>query len=123
MAKVAKPSTSLTNPASQPATETMQTTRTAGDGAPGASTCTPLQAAAQLLTQFSYNTGYYVSYGVVYPTLLLVKIIPGARALLSGFVDGAAAANEHAHRLPAESATRITSVPNNQSQQVAMEMA
>ncbi|HVC98311.1 MAG TPA: hypothetical protein VND64_31870, partial [Pirellulales bacterium] len=34
-----------------------------------------------------------LSYGVVFPTLFIVHIIPGGRRLISGFVDGAAAAN------------------------------
>lgn len=44
------------------------------------------------LSRMTYNTGYYVSYGVVFPTLFLVRIIPGAQTVVSGFVDGAAAA-------------------------------
>jgi hypothetical protein len=52
------------------------------------------------LSRFAYDSGYYLSYGVVFPTLFIVHIIPGGRRLISGFVDGAAAANDYLKRLP-----------------------
>jgi hypothetical protein len=45
------------------------------------------------ISRIAYDSGYYLSYGVVFPTLFMIHIIPGGRRLISGFVDGAAAAN------------------------------
>jgi len=47
------------------------------------------------LSQFAYAGGYYLSYGIVFPTLFMIHIIPGGRSLISGFVDGAAAADAY----------------------------
>ncbi len=38
---------------------------------------------------------------VVFPTLFMIHIIPGGRSLVSGFVDGAAAANVYLQGLRA----------------------
>jgi hypothetical protein len=53
-----------------------------------------------ILSRFVYDSGYYLSYGVVFPTLFVVHVIPGGRRLISGFVDGAAAAKDYLKRLP-----------------------
>jgi hypothetical protein len=58
-----------------------------------------LPAARQLLSRFSYNAGYCISYGVVFPTLFLVNLVPGASTLASGFVEGALAANNYVQSL------------------------
>jgi hypothetical protein len=56
-------------------------------------------AALPFLSRIAYDSGYYLSYGVVFPTVFLVQIIPGARVLASGFVDGAAAARNYVDTL------------------------
>ena len=53
------------------------------------------------LSRIAYDSGYYLSYGVVFPTLFIMHIIPGGRRLISGFVDGAAAANVYLNGLRA----------------------
>jgi hypothetical protein len=47
------------------------------------------------LSRLTYSTGYYLSYGVVFPTLFFLRAVPGAQAVVSGFVDGAAAARHY----------------------------
>ena len=71
------------------------------------------------LSRMTYNTGYYVSYSVVFPTLLLVRIIPGAQAVVSGFVDGAVAARDYVEGLREPQATQWQ--PTTESQAVRSE--
>ena len=51
------------------------------------------------LSQLTYCTGYYLSYSVAFPTLFLIRIIPGAQAVVSGFMDGASAARDYVEGL------------------------
>ena len=41
-----------------------------------------------------YSTSYAVSYGVVFPTMLIVRAMPKDNALYHGLVDGAEAARK-----------------------------
>jgi hypothetical protein len=58
------------------------------------------------LSRVAYNCGYYLSYGIVFPPLFVVNIVPGGAALVSGFVDGAAAARDYV--LGVRSGPRLT---------------
>jgi hypothetical protein len=49
-------------------------------------------ATSLFLSRFVYTTCYTVSYGVVFPTMLLVHAIPKNNAAVQGLVDGAHAA-------------------------------
>src|SRR5271168_4693370 len=51
-----------------------------------------IPAASQLLSQAAYKTCYGISFGVVYPTMLIVSLIPKNNAAVLGFIDGAHAA-------------------------------
>lgn len=51
-------------------------------------------AAARIVSQTVYSTCYYFSYGVVFPTMLVVSFIPKNNALVHGLVDGARAASD-----------------------------
>jgi hypothetical protein len=53
-----------------------------------------LPAAGRFLSRLVYTTSYTVSYGVVFPAVLLAKSIPADNALVHGFVDGAQAASD-----------------------------
>lgn len=55
-----------------------------------------LPAAGRFLSRFVYTSSYTVSYGVVFPAVLLAKSIPTDNAIVHGFVDGAQAANNMA---------------------------
>jgi hypothetical protein len=51
-----------------------------------------MPAAGEFLTQAAYKTCYGISFGVVFPTMLLVRAIPKDNAAVHGLVDGAHAA-------------------------------
>jgi len=67
------------------------------------------------LSQMIYNTGYYLSYGVVFPPVFLARIIPGAQAVASGFVDGAAAARDYVEGLREPEAAQWPLTSENQT--------
>ena len=49
-----------------------------------------------------YNACYFLSYGVVFPTALLVRAVPKDNAIVHGFVDGASAAFDMVSDMKAE---------------------
>ena len=51
-----------------------------------------LPAASQFMSRAVYKTCYALSYGVVFPSLLLARSIPKNNAAAHGFIDGAHAA-------------------------------
>ena len=53
-----------------------------------------LPAAGQFLSRFVYTSSYTLSYGVVFPAVLIAKSMPANNAVVHGFVDGAKAAND-----------------------------
>ena len=53
------------------------------------------------LTSAAYHSGYYLAFGVTFPTLFAVHMIPGGRRMVSGFVDGAVAARDYLDNLEA----------------------
>jgi hypothetical protein len=64
-----------------------------------------------IVSRIAYDSGYYLTYGVVFPTVFLVHLIPGVRGLTSGFVDGAAAARKYVDGLAHQNATSLESTP------------
>jgi hypothetical protein len=48
----------------------------------------------EYVSRFVYSSFYYLSYGVVFPTLLVTNFIPGCGPIADGLVDGATAAND-----------------------------
>jgi hypothetical protein len=48
----------------------------------------------EYVSRFVYSSFYYLSYGVVFPTLLVTNFLPGCSPIANGLVDGAAAAND-----------------------------
>src|SRR5258708_3482536 len=53
-----------------------------------------LPAASRFLSKMVYHTCYSISYGVVFPSVLLARSIPKDNAAVHGFVDGAHAAKD-----------------------------
>jgi hypothetical protein len=51
-----------------------------------------LPALGGFLSDITYKSCYAVSYGIVFPTLLVVRAIPKENAVVHGFTDGARAA-------------------------------
>ena len=52
-----------------------------------------------LIFRAIYNLGYAVSYGVVFPTMLVARTIPTNNALVHGLCDGAGAADAASERV------------------------
>lgn len=63
-----------------------------------------LPATQLALTSAAYHSGYYLAFGVTFPTLFAVHMIPGGRRMVSGFVDGALAARDYLDNLEAAKA-------------------
>jgi hypothetical protein len=57
-----------------------------------ASASNALPAVSGFLSDVTYKACYAVSYGIVFPTVLVVRAIPKENAVVHGFVDGAHAA-------------------------------
>jgi hypothetical protein len=55
--------------------------------------------AAQFLSRLFYTTSYTLSYGVVFPAVLIARSIPADNSVVHGFIDGARAAREGAIEL------------------------
>jgi hypothetical protein len=51
-----------------------------------------LPAVNRFMSRFVYTTCYTISYGVVFPSVLLARSVPKNNPLVHGFVDGAHAA-------------------------------
>lgn len=49
-------------------------------------------AVGRFVSKVVYSSSYYVSFGVVFPTMLVANIVPGGEALATGLMDGAASA-------------------------------
>jgi hypothetical protein len=82
---------------SEAAAGTMDTAvRAARDGAADARAAVDraLPAISRFVSRFVYTTSYSLSYGFVFPTMLLVRVIPKDNALVHGLVDGAQAATD-----------------------------
>jgi hypothetical protein len=65
-----------------------------------------MPAVGGFLSRLTYTTCYAVSYGVVFPTLLVARAVPKDNALVNGLVDGARAAREAVEGRRHESAPR-----------------
>jgi hypothetical protein len=53
-----------------------------------------MPAVGGFVTHLAYTTCYAVSYGVVFPALLVARAVPKDNAIVLGFVDGARAARD-----------------------------
>jgi hypothetical protein len=51
-------------------------------------------ATGEYVSRFVYSSFYYLSYGVVFPTLLVTNFLPGCGPIATGLVDGATAASD-----------------------------
>src|SRR3954447_9350813 len=51
-----------------------------------------LPAVNRFMSRFVYTTCYTISYGIVFPSVLLARSVPANNPLVHGFVDGAHAA-------------------------------
>jgi hypothetical protein len=56
-------------------------------------------AAGRFLSRFVYTTSYTLSYGVVFPAVMIARSMPSDNAIMHGFVDGARAASDMIEQL------------------------
>jgi hypothetical protein len=59
-------------------------------------------AAGHFLSRMIYNSSYAISFGIVFPVMLVVRVVPKDNALVHGMVDGALAAREVVDRRGAQ---------------------
>jgi hypothetical protein len=56
-----------------------------------------LPATSRFLGRVVYKTSYAVSFGMTFPVMMLVRIVPKDNVLVHGLVDGALAARDRVH--------------------------
>ena len=61
-----------------------------------------MPAVGRFMSRLVYTTCYTVSYGVVFPTVLVARSIPGNNAMVNGLVDGAKAARDAVDQIKAK---------------------
>ncbi len=68
-----------------------------------------LPESGSLLSKITYNTCYAISYGLVFPSVLLAQSVPHNNAFVHGLIDGAHAAKDMASEMKnkGESSTTI----------------
>jgi hypothetical protein len=71
-----------------------------------------LPEANNLLTKLAYNTCYAVSYGVVFPSVLIARSVPQNNALVHGLVDGAHAAMDMVDEMKRSKAVESHATPS-----------
>jgi len=76
----------------------------ASDAAAKVQTTQP--AASRFVSRFVYSSCYFVSYGVVFPTMLVANYVPGGTPIASGLLDGANAANDLIGEMRSKAAAR-----------------
>jgi hypothetical protein len=76
--------------------------RAARDGAADASEAAArtLSAAGRMVQRIVYRTCYTISFGVVFPSVLVARMVPRDNAAVRGLIDGAQAACERVRALP-----------------------
>ncbi len=62
-------------------------------------------SAGLFVSRFVYTTCYTVSYGVVFPTVILARALPRRNAVVRGLLDGASAASQRVDEILGESAS------------------
>jgi hypothetical protein len=67
-----------------------------------------IPAAGELLSRAIYKTSYAVSFGVVFPTVLIARSIPKNNAAILGLIDGAQAAIDRVHEMKSRPASGAT---------------
>ncbi len=72
-----------------------------------------LPVAGTMFAKFAYNTCYAISYGVVFPSILIAKSVPQDNALVHGLVDGARAAVDFVEEMKAKN--QMTQVESGQA--------
>jgi hypothetical protein len=64
-----------------------------------------IPAASQFLSRVVYKTCYSISYGIVFPSVLIARSIPSNNAAVHGLIDGAHAAIDLVNEMKSKSAS------------------
>lgn len=72
-------------------------------------------ATREFVTKSVYSSFYYLSFGVVFPTLLVTNFIPGCGPIANGLADGATAANAVVREMKESAAARKAAKIEGQS--------
>jgi hypothetical protein len=80
-----------------------------------------LPATGEFVSRFVYSSCYFVSYGVVFPTLFLANAIPGGGPIAAGLADGASAASDFVKEMRAQKAAQRKSALDDDQSAVAQE--
>jgi hypothetical protein len=62
-----------------------------------------LPATSRFLGRAVYKTSYALSFGMVFPVMMVVRVMPKNNAMVHGLVDGAMAARDRVHEWRGES--------------------
>ncbi len=62
-----------------------------------------LPQANDLLSRFAYKTCYAISYGVVFPCVMIARSVPQNNAMVHGFIDGSRAARDMVDEIKSKS--------------------
>lgn len=83
------------------------------DGATHAKEAAPKvwEATEKFVSRFTYTTCYTISFGVVFPVLLVGRAIPKNNAIVHGMVDGAVAAKDSIEKM--KTTTTVDAVQEN----------
>lgn len=81
-----------------------QAGRAMHDGATHAREAAPKvwEATEKFVSRFTYTTCYTISFGVVFPVLLVGRAIPKNNAIVHGMVDGAIAAKDSIEKMKSQ---------------------
>ena len=71
-----------------------------------------LTATGLFVSRFVYNTCYIISYGVVFPSVLLARAVPVNNAAVRGLIEGAQAARHKVDELYHPALVRSTDSPS-----------
>ena len=75
-----------------------------------------MPAINRFLSRLTYTSFYSIAYGVVFPTMLLVRAIPQDNAIVHGLIDGGAAARDTVAKLRKEKVSRSEHSAETQSE-------
>ena len=78
-----------------------------------------MPAIGQFVSRFTYTTFYALSYGIVFPTMLVVRSIPKENCIVHGLSDGSNAARDAVHGLNAGTTVAHTDTDMNPNHQPA----
>ena len=78
-----------------------------GAGWPRETVAELVPAAGRLLSRAVYKTSYALSFGVVFPAMMIAQAIPKGNAVVHGLIDGALAARDAVQDMKTRADTEV----------------